>query len=472
MPTRGSDDDGTNHKLKSYDGKDYSEIIEFPVELVDRDGVVRRYSYEESLAVYHRRIQSAPWRYGDENLIRAEIGHCTRRIDQIKRSHKERSRRGRPVASTDPRASIGQGYDVLRRHYRHALRERGLAVDGDLQLRLSLLDDSSDCRVYHVGFDTGRSEHLLTIYPFDRASDSDPRAAFMDARDRYRGLVVAPGIERLLLDEETDDAGYLLSGGSELPEGLLLAACSTVPAAPNPDDEAGADFDWLGPEGVAVGESQERPAFERGVEALQADRHGEALDLLRRAVQENPWHREAYLALLAALDVANLHSEAEMYGAMADHYLGADGLVQYRRGVNMVRQGRLDEAVQSFDAAGSLDGSLYQPGYFAAHLLLARGRDLDGAIERMSGAARVAPDEMQLPRLVRALERTRIARRLLFWGGLVLTFAALLWWSSGAGAAAWLVLLGLALSLAARPITAGVGRYLLQRRMARNPEAS
>ena len=65
-------EDEQTERLKAYDGKDYSEIIEFPVELVDRDGVVRRYSYEESLAVYHRRIQSSPWRYADDDLIRAE----------------------------------------------------------------------------------------------------------------------------------------------------------------------------------------------------------------------------------------------------------------------------------------------------------------------------------------------------------------------------------------------------------------
>ena len=84
MPSnRRDDEEERNHKLKSYESKDYAEDIDFPVELVDRDGIVRRYTYEESLAVYHRRIQSAPWRHGDDSLIRAEVDHCSRRITQI-----------------------------------------------------------------------------------------------------------------------------------------------------------------------------------------------------------------------------------------------------------------------------------------------------------------------------------------------------------------------------------------------------
>ena len=126
---RQQDDDG-KERLQAYDGKDYSEIIEFPVELVDRDGVVRRYSYEESLAVYHRRIQSAPWRYADDELIRAEIGHCTRRIEQIKRSYSARSRRA-PTPS-NPRASLGEGWEILVRHY-----EGALAVSFETNLRMA-----------------------------------------------------------------------------------------------------------------------------------------------------------------------------------------------------------------------------------------------------------------------------------------------------------------------------------------------
>ena len=49
-------------KLQRYERKDYSELVEFPVEIVGRDGVVRRYSFEDSIRLYQRRISFAPVR--------------------------------------------------------------------------------------------------------------------------------------------------------------------------------------------------------------------------------------------------------------------------------------------------------------------------------------------------------------------------------------------------------------------------
>jgi len=467
MPTRGSDDNGRNHKLKSYDSKDYSDVIEFPVELVDRDGVVRRYSYEESLAVYHRRIQSAPWRYSDEELIRAEIGHCSRRIDQIKRSHQERAANGSHPPSLNPRASLGQGYDLLRRFYRSALRDRGLVIDGELPMKLALLEDSPECRTYHVGFGAGRSEHLLYVFPFDRVSDSDPRAAFHGARARYRGHLPGVGVERLLLEEETPEAGYLLTGASEVVEALGTLAREISPGVP-PGDAGESPLDWMNADlSPRVPDDDDASnAFEQGMTALRGERPDEALEHLRRAVQENPWNREGYLALLAVLDGAGQHEEAEMYGTMAAHYLSGDGLVEYRRGINMVRQGRLAEAVESFDEAGILDDSLYQPSYFAAHVLLARRADLDGAIHRMRLAAKVAPPELNLDGLLRSLQHTRVLRWSLRTGGLSLALLSVVLVNSGYGFG-WGLAAGLTGVLAftsAKSLTAAIARVLLRRR--------
>ncbi|MCO4773579.1 MAG: tetratricopeptide repeat protein [Deltaproteobacteria bacterium] len=471
MPTRSSDDNGRSQKLKSYDSKDYSENIEFPVELVDRDGVVRRYSYEESLAVYHRRIQSAPWRYSDELLIRAEIGHCTRRIDQIKRSHQERAASGVHPPSLNPRASLGQGYDLLRRFYRSALRDRGLAVDGELPMKLALLEDRPDCRTYHVGFGSGRSEHLLYVYPFDRASDSDPRTAYQTARSRYRGQVPGAGIERLLLEEETPEAGYLLTGASEVVHALSALArelhsgggSTTGPA----DHATESPLDWIGADLGARSDDDDAPrtSFDLGVAALRAERTDEAVDHLRNAVQENPWHREGYLALLAVLDGAGLHDEAEMYGTMAAHYLADDGLVKYRRGINMVRQGRMAEAVESFDEAGVLDDSLYQSSYFAAHVLLARGADLDGAIHRMKTAVKTAPPELGLDRLLRSLKNARILRWVLRSAGLSAALMSVILVSRGYAWGWFVGLAGVAMFTGARALTAALARLLVQRRV-------
>ena len=47
-------------KLRRYNRKDYAQLVDFPVEIVGRDGKVRRYSFEESVRLYQRRIASAP----------------------------------------------------------------------------------------------------------------------------------------------------------------------------------------------------------------------------------------------------------------------------------------------------------------------------------------------------------------------------------------------------------------------------
>src|SRR5579859_7285456 len=75
-----------SEKLRLYEQKDYTELIEFPVELVGKDGIVRRYTYEESLLVYQKRIESAHQRYRDRDVAAAEVDHCVKRIDQIRRS--------------------------------------------------------------------------------------------------------------------------------------------------------------------------------------------------------------------------------------------------------------------------------------------------------------------------------------------------------------------------------------------------
>ena len=55
-------------KLQRYDRKDYTELVEFPVEIVGRDGVIRRYSFEDAIRLYQRRISFASVRYRDPDL--------------------------------------------------------------------------------------------------------------------------------------------------------------------------------------------------------------------------------------------------------------------------------------------------------------------------------------------------------------------------------------------------------------------
>lgn len=461
---RRNEDEDVRDKLLAYDGKDYSEIIEFPVELVDRDGVVRRYSYEESLAVYHRRIQSAPWRYGDDELIRAEIGHCTRRIDQIKRSYSARRRTGESGRAPNPRASLGEGYDLLRRYYDQLLAENGLRLDAEPALAVSLLQDEPSCRVYHVGFEGTRGGHLLYFFPFDRRGDGDPQEAWREAQAGYRGVAAGTGVERLLFADTGETAGVLVTGATELPEGLRVQAThrdEPDPGALLPSEEDGQPL-WFHAN-REEGELESGDAFDEGVAALREERTQDAIELFRRAVEDNPFHREGYLALLAVLDGAGRYAEADLYGEMAGRHLPGDGLVRYRQAINLVRQGRLDQAIEAFDEASELAPSLFQPAYFAAQVMVARGKDLDGALRRLRLAASVAEDEPHVPQALRAVERCVAVRRGLRATGVGLGILSVALLVVGEPLAAIGLAAGGLAALISGPLSRALARWLLQR---------
>lgn len=67
--------------------KDYSSCIDFPVEIMGKDGRVRFYTFEESIHLYQRRIRAARLRYTDSKKIEKEVQHCSKRIGQLRRSY-------------------------------------------------------------------------------------------------------------------------------------------------------------------------------------------------------------------------------------------------------------------------------------------------------------------------------------------------------------------------------------------------
>ncbi len=66
--------------------KKYDDCIDFPVEIVGRDGGVRFYSFEESISLYQRRIRLSKIRFSSPELQQKEREHCTSRIAQLRRS--------------------------------------------------------------------------------------------------------------------------------------------------------------------------------------------------------------------------------------------------------------------------------------------------------------------------------------------------------------------------------------------------
>jgi len=420
MPSNPRDDEEEREqKLQSYSRKDYSEEIDFPVELVDRDGVVRRYTYEESLAVYHRRIQSAPWRHGDESLVQAEVGHCIRRITQIKESYNTRQKDGRVAPSSNPRAALGPGFRVLMGYYRKVLERRDLVLTEHFLPQVQLLEDSSSCRIYHVGFGRGGGGHLFTVYPFGQGQAAHGRSPFLAAQAALRSVIQGVDVERLLLAEESDRAGYLLTGTSDLPPGLR-DFCEVIQQAGTLEELPSLVDTGVPARGSSKATAPGQEAYEEGLMAVQEERLEDAIFEFITSVEANPYHRESFLLLLALLDGAGRYDEAKLYGDLAERSLPEDGLVAYRQGITAVRHADLQGAIAYFDRAASLSGTLYQPHFFGAHVRLVQGGSLEDVVCRLKRAVQFAEARPEVEASLRVVERcVRIHRSLRVGSGIV-----------------------------------------------------
>lgn len=306
-------------RLRRYSRKDYSQIVEFPVEIVGRDGQVRRYSYEDSVRLYHRRIRSAPIRYDDSELIEAESQHCRQRIDQLRRSYVER-----------------YGWGVLRDGLLGGLLATPLAAEaisflrrvfpgerpGVAALDLSLVD-SGDGDAYWLGGKTVGREFLLYVYRLDELGPPGAREAW---RAQLRQLAAAPAaedVERLFVMHEGPDTAILLAGTGAW-DGPLVG--STDPLAEGFLGSEDVDHWALGQRALHEGAVAEAVRlFEAGIEAAP----------LRKALPQAA-------ALLALLD--NQPERAEFsarFGAVAHP---TDPRLAYLLAVAVARGGRFAEA--------------------------------------------------------------------------------------------------------------------------------
>jgi len=345
------------NKLRRYRGKDYSETVEFPVELVDRDGVVRRYSYRESLRVYLRRIASAHARYTDENLVLAEVDHCNKRIDQLRRSYLHRCRDLGARLASDRRTRVqfvlGEGLAVLH-------EELGEPLFECAHLDIVALAEDETPAVYQITRAASVQTYLLYVFEGEGAD-----ASFETYRRsvEWNALSGAPLGERLVVAREGETAAFLLTqrvahDGADTADGLFDIWRENQRDTPDPEPDAypGAD------------------RFAAGLAALKRRDPAEAIRYFKETIDDNPYHREAYLALSALLDTVGSVEEGEMYSSLAVAYLPGDGLVQFNRGLNLMRQGRKDEACVAFELSASLDDKLYQPRYFVGLLNAMKGK--------------------------------------------------------------------------------------------------
>ena len=378
-----------NGKLQRYDRKDYTELVEFPVEIVGRDGVVRRYTFEDSIRLYQRRITFAPIRYRDADLIRAEANHCRSRIDQLRRSYFHRFGWGTPEGQDSAEESFGDLAGELA-----AFLCRVMGVEGRPEIRFDLLKSSesgvSTWYVTPVGSPTGM---LLYFHRFEGpAQDRMREQFFASLRGLERAGQTQGDAERLVAFHHTVDCGFVLTGrGGDHP------TRASVSSEPRPVEVATTPWDEV-------------------MEIVRKGDHDAALRRCRQLVREQPWHRNAYVAGAMLAAFLGEHNVGEELALVGSRYFPDDGTLRYYLGLCRSRLGRRARAEQALREA--LERT---PGLVSARTLLViqllQSRRHGEARELLRAGRVVEPDDKRAQSELLQLEQWIRWRRWMFVGG-------------------------------------------------------
>jgi len=329
--------DKTN-KIRRYQRKDYSTVVEFPVEIIGRDGVIRRYSFEESIRLYQRRIASADLRYNDRELIDAEKQHCLHRIQQLRRSFFANF--GWPAVQIVDEDGGESG--LLAAEVAAFLRRCLSSVYPEPEkFSFSELDRTEHYRVYFVqppndesGVDAVVEGHfLLYVFNFETVGGSPEREAFFDLIKVLDGVQLAAPmtVESLIAFFHTHDCGLVLTGFGNVTQHtheIDLAESS--------------ELSW--------GDEPEVPdPVELGMRMLSHGKFEGALEQFVEAYTRQHFRRVAYLGAAVVADQLGDDDEAETATVMGCRYFPGDSAMSYHFAVNQMRRGSFQGALRSLD---------------------------------------------------------------------------------------------------------------------------
>ncbi len=340
-----------DRKLRRYRRKDYSEIVDFPVEIVGRDGLVRRYDFEASIRLYQRRMSFAAARFHDSDLVAAEQGHCRARIEQLRRSFFQLYGWGTPEGSSGPETShpehAGELAGFLVRVFRSSER---LSVGFE-----RVESGEGPTEVWYLRRSNGASGLLVYSFAFDRADGDDVRKAYFELMAGLRGIDRILGdAERLIAYHQTADCGFVMTGRADDVTDLAAVApdeAGPMEVAPTPWDEV-RDF---------VRRGDFPTAFLR----------------CRWILEGQPWHRDAYAVGSMLGVVLRRSSDAEDMAFMGTRYFPRDGLLFYYLGLARLHQGRRGAAVEALRSALALDPMLVIARSLLTLSLVESGRYLE-----------------------------------------------------------------------------------------------
>ena len=304
-------------KLRRYSHKDYSDLVRFPVEIVGRDSVVRRYPYEDAVRLYQRRVAFAGLRYRDRDVVDAEVLHCNRRIDQLRSSYFYFFGWARPADSEHP-DTILRGYagDVT------AFLARTFRVAGRLPMRLELVAQSSEWTSEWMVLPEGASSAFrLEVHVFPPSALEGSREQFLASVDRIR-----EESGEWVTAHNSADCGIILSGDSEQFEDAVTQMS-------------------------LVAESREGPSsWELALDEVRLGQYRAALARLRKLVEDYPRNRRAYiLGAVLALALARKTTALE-FTALGRLYFPDDSDINLLFANSLAQEGRYKEARTALDS--------------------------------------------------------------------------------------------------------------------------
>lgn len=352
-------------KLKRYRRKDYSQVVDFPVEIVGRDGVVRRYGFESSVRLYQRRIASAPGRYADRDLVDAEVQHCRHRIKQLRNSYYRRH--GFSDLGPQPE-QLGDLAGELSAFLRRCFGAQAQALV--LQALESTSPEQNGPQSWYLEQPETGVAYLLSLYPFEHYGACAGREAFFET---LRVLRVARGaqVEALVAFHHSGDCGLVLT---------CQGAHAQVPLGEQAPERLNEDLN-SGP-------------WAAGLRALAEEDLAAALPYLEEAQLQRPFARRIAVACASIADLVGEHHAAESAARIGLNAFPADPVLRYQLALSLLRQGELRGAAVALEHAGP-SPRLAQAALLSAILSLREGRLLaaQGPLARAGRSHRLSEME-------------------------------------------------------------------------------
>jgi len=397
-------------KLRSFAEKDYTESIGFPVELVGRDGVIRRYSYEESIIVYQKRIESAHQRYGDPDLAEAEIDHCYKRIEQLKRSWSKLSSSHTPenpaavTLDQQDENAANACKEFVRNWYTDSLAGHVLVTSEPINVLLSLLEKKDTFLVFHVSVGGQENGQLLYVFLFDADEDKDNLAR--EQYNQYWELLDSnhhsniKDVEKLLSHEANDHFGFILTASDEMNAARTDLAAeilhNVLNQTENPQDLNAAKIHLKNL--IEEDPNHADAHYALGVLYVNENNLQNAMEEVMACLALQPYHLDAYIALNSICGHLNRHKEAEPYCIMASHYFPDNDLVYFQLGINYLRQNRPTDAVKPLQKCLSINQEHKEASKLLT--LIVEGESSSSALEMLT-----APEVKPLRKTARVIPK-------------------------------------------------------------------